>query len=437
MEDILLNYSSTTNPNLKSFISISSESHFPIQNLPYGVFVQSSNQQTHIGVAIGDYVLSLRVAEEEGLFEQTSFASKKIFAGDNLNSFMTLGRKVWMESRQIISKLLQKDNPIIKNNNELRQRSLFLMKDIKMVMPIQIGDYTDFYASKEHAKNIGTIIRGPKNALQPNWLHLPVGYHGRASSVVISGTNFHRPQGQIKPDGEANPIFSPSRAMDYELEMGFIVGVGNDLGNPISIDNVADHIFGLVLLNDWSARDIQTWEYVPLGPFNSKNFITSISPWVITMEALEPFRVSGPAQENPKPLPYLRASRDWAFNIQLEVQIKTKSMNLPHRLSTSNLKYLYWSMAQQLTHHSVTGCNMRTGDLLGTGTISGPASSEKSCLLELTWRGKNPVQLPNGELRKFLQDGDEVILSGWCQGDKYKIGFGEVRGTLLSPIDKI
>ncbi|HSN56479.1 MAG TPA: fumarylacetoacetase, partial [Candidatus Sulfomarinibacteraceae bacterium] len=305
---------------------------------------------------------------------------------------------------------------------------------VEMLLPAEIRDYTDFYSSREHATNVGTMFRGPDNALQPNWLHLPVGYHGRASSVVVSGTDVRRPRGQFKPADADRPVYGPSRLMDFELEMGFFVGPGNALGEPIPIADAPEHIFGMVLVNDWSARDIQAWEYVPLGPFLGKSFATSISPWVVTMDALEPFRCAGPAQTDPEPLPYLRTSGDQAYDIRLEVLLQGADMAEPATIATSNFRYLYWNVCQQLAHHTVNGCNARPGDLYASGTISGPAKNERGSMLELSWRGSEPITLPNGGQRRFLADGDTVILRGRCEAGGVRVGFGEVRGTLLPAV---
>jgi len=297
-------------------------------------------------------------------------------------------------------------------------------------LPAQIGDYTDFYASKEHATNVGIMFRGKENALMPNWTHLPVGYHGRASSVVLSGTDVRRPQGQMKPANSNAPLFGPSCQLDLELEMGWFIGPGNERGKNIALENAEEQIFGLVLVNDWSARDIQSWEYQPLGPFLAKSFATSISPWVVPLEALEPFRVAGPEQE-PEPLPYLRTNKPGSFDIHLEVNLKGEGMKNSKTISTSNFRYLYWSMAQQIAHHTVGGCNLRPGDLLASGTISGPKKEMRGSLLELTWRGTEPIEMENGEQRVWLEDGDQLTITGWCQGEGYRIGFGEVTGRVL------
>ena len=424
-------YSETTDPNLKSFIEISEESHFPIQNLPYGVFNLNTLNQPHIGVAIGDLILDLYVLNGEGLLND--FAEHEVFSKATLNDFMTLGKEKWSIARKIISSLLRSDNPMLRDNTTLREKCFVNQKDVKMVLPVSIGDYTDFYSSKYHATNVGIMFRGKENALQPNWTHLPVGYHGRASSIVIDGYPVRRPKGQIFRKKDTEPVFTACKRLDYELEMGFFVGPGNIIGEPITMDEAENHIFGMVIVNDWSARDIQKWEYVPLGPFNAKNFLTSISPWIVTMEALEPFIIAGEKQD-PEPLPYLQRKKDYTFNIKLEAYISTKQMKKRHRITQTNCKYLYWSMDQQLVHHTITGCNLRTGDLLASGTISGPQPQERGCLPELSWdenKGLTPLNLPSNEQRTFLEDGDELTLTGWAQGESYRVGFGEVSGTII------
>lgn len=411
----------------QSFIPVSPESHFPIQNLPYGIFAPAAGGPPRGGVAIGDYVLDLAQLEQYGLLE-TDF-----FNQPSLNDFMAAGSDVWLAVRAALQHLLDANTPTLRDNAELRQKLFFPQSQVVMHLPAQIGDYTDFYSSREHATNVGVMFRGPENALMPNWLHLPVAYHGRASSVVISGTDIHRPYGQTIRDGAESPMFGPSRLMDFELEMGFFVGPGNDLGHPIPVNAAPNHIFGLALVNDWSARDIQKWEYQPLGPFLAKNLATSISPWIVTLAALEPFRCPSPPQD-PLPLPYLQSSGDWAYDIHLEVQLQSAQMTAPTVIARSNFRTLYWNMCQQLAHHTITGCNMRPGDLLASGTISGPTPDAYGSLLELTWRGSRPLVLPNGETRKFLEDGDRLTLTGWAQGDGYRVGFGEVTGRLLSPL---
>ncbi len=413
---------------MKSFISYSEDCHFPIQNLPYGIFSSSDNPKPRGGVAIGDLVLDLSALEADGLI------ASNYFSQPNLNLFMGAGKEIWSSVRKQIQALLDEGNSSLKDNLELRERVFYKQSVVSMHLPAQIGDYTDFYSSRQHATNVGTMFRDPNNALLPNWLHLPVGYHGRASSVVISGTPIKRPNGQTLPMGEENPVFGPCRLMDFELEMGCFIGPGNELGDPISTENAGNHLFGLVLVNDWSARDIQKWEYVPLGPFGAKNLATSISQWVIPFEALEPFRIDDPVQENPTPLPYLQCEKNWTFDMKLEVKIKTPTMVKSETISESNYKYMYWNLAQQLAHHTITGCNMNPGDMFASGTISGDEPGSYGSMLELAWKGTKPIQLSNGEERKFIQDGDEVIMTGYAKGDGYRVGFGNVSGKLLPAI---
>ena len=350
---------------------------------------------------------------------------------------MAKGRPAWKDARSKIQALLTGDNPALKDNEQLRNKVMYDMNSVIMELPATIGDYTDFYSSKEHATNVGTMFRGKDNALQPNWTHLPVGYHGRSSSVIKSGIDIHRPQGQLQKDPndpKQGSTFGPCKLLDFELEMGTFVGPGNELGKPIRMTEAEDHIFGLVLMNDWSARDIQKWEYVPLGPFTAKNFATTISPWVITLDALEPFRSSTSAgKQDPEPLDYLKDPNYGSYDINLEVFLKNDSLE-PYRLCRSNFSNLYWNIKQQLVHHSVTGCNMRPGDCLGSGTISGSTPDSYGSMLELCWKGTNPIKLPNGQERKFLQDGDEVLMKGYCQRDHVRIGFGECRAKILSTV---
>ncbi len=424
----------TTDPRLRSFIPVSADSPFPIQNLPYGIFHRRGDPAPAIGVAIGAFILDLTLLEADRVLSIPHLGNERIFQHRSLNALMALGQSVWRDTRASISKLLRADEPTLRDNDRLRHRALIPQTDVQMQMPVEIGDYTDFYSSREHATNVGTMLRGPDNALQPNWLHLPVGYHGRASSIVISGTNLHRPKGQTKLAVADPPIFGPSKSVDFELELGVLVGPGNELGQPIPNEKTHEHMFGMVLVNDWSARDIQAWEYVPLGPFLAKNFGTSISPWVVTMEALEPFRVAGPVQD-PTPLPYLQCQGNWAYDIQLEVHLQGAKMERPHTICKSNAKHLYWNVCQQMAHHTVNGCNLKTGDLLASGTISGPTSDSYGSMMELAWRGSKPLVLPNGETRSFLEDGDRVTMTGWCQGNGYRVGFGEVTGELLPARD--
>jgi fumarylacetoacetase len=423
----------TTDPSLRSFVPVPPGSHFPIQNLPFGVFRPRSGGPARVGVAIGEMVLDLAVLERERLVDVAKpgrKAGETLFDRSSLNAFMACGRPAWTEVRERLSQLLRHDEPRLRDDARLRREALVPAADVEMLLPVEIGDYTDFYSSRDHATNVGAMLRGPDNALMPNWLHLPVAYHGRASSVVVSGTDVKRPCGQTKSDTAPFPTFGPSRSVDFELEMGFLIGPGNALGEPIPIERAEEHIFGLVLVNDWSARDIQKWEYVPLGPFLAKNFGTSISPWVVTLEALEPFRCAGPEQD-PEPLPYLRSTRYAAYDVHLEVLLQTAELEAPLRICASNLRNLYWNFSQQVAHHTCNGCNLRTGDLLATGTISGPTPESRGCLLELTRGGRQPLTLPNGQTRGFLEDGDRMTMTGWCEGAGHRIGFGEVTGRIL------
>jgi fumarylacetoacetase len=423
---------------LKSFIDIPRDSHFPLENLPFGVF-KLPNESARIGVALGEYVVDLSALEEARLFKDLPpgspsrtgvAASAGIFAQDSLNEFLALGRPVWRNVRETLQKLLSAETPTLRDDAELRERAFHRQRDVEMQLPARIGNYTDFYASYHHAHNVGTMLRGPENALMPNWKWLPVGYHGRASSVVVSGTEVRRPSGQTKAPDAATPTFGPTKSLDFELEMAWLIGPGNSLGQPIPIDRAAEHIFGFVLMNDWSARDIQAWEYQPLGPFLAKNFCTSISPWVVTLDALEPFRRPLSSQD-PEPLPYLRLTNDFTFDIHLEAKLQTAKMKTPHVITRTNLQNLYWSVSQQVAHHTVGGCNLQPGDLLASGTISGASEESRGCMLELTWRGANPLTLPSGETRKWLDDGDTLSITGWCEGANYRVGFGEVTGKVI------
>lgn len=423
--------------SLRSFIDVPPDSHFPIHNLPYGVF-SPPRELPRPGVRIGDWVLDLAAVADAGLFTGPYLASIDSstgpFSRSTLNDFMSLGRPAWREARLTLQELLSAGNPTLRDDEALRRRAFFSVEEVTMHLPASIGDFTDFYSSREHASNVGRMFRDPENPLLPNWLHLPVAYHGRASSIVVSGVDVHRPWGQIKEPAAA-PSFRPSREVDFELEVGAFVGPGNRLGEPISVDEAEEHVFGLVLVNDWSARDVQRWEYRPLGPFLAKNFATSISPWVVTLDALAPFRVPGPAQE-PEPLPYLRAGRPCAYDIHLEASLQGTGMPEPAVITRTNFRRLYWSICQQVAHHTATGCNLRPGDLLASGTVSGPTPDSYGSLLELSWRGEHPITLPNGETRTFLQDGDRLTLSGWCQADGYRVGFGRVTAQLLPPVEQ-
>lgn len=414
---------------LKSFIDVDKDSHFPIQNLPYGAFFTEGGE-IHLCSAIGEYVIDLFILDEAGLFDGKHLNERFAFQDSTLNFFMSLGKEAWHEARNTLTNLLRDDNPTLRDDDLLRARVFVPIEDIDLVLPVDIGDYTDFYSSEQHAFNVGSMFRDPDNALMPNWKHLPVGYHGRASSIVLSGTDLHRPKGQTIPNDSDQPVFGDSKLVDFELEMGFFTGPGNEIGDRISVDDAPDHIFGLVLVNDWSARDIQKWEYQPLGPFLAKNWATSISPWIVTLAALEPFKIDMPEQD-PEVLPYLKQKNRTTFDINLEVYLDNDELDEPHKLATSNYKNMYWSMAQQLSHHTVTGCNVRSGDMYASGTISGDTKDSYGSMLELSWKGTKPVKLNNGTERKFIQDGDSVIMTGYAQHDDYKIGFGIVEGKIL------
>ncbi len=413
---------------LTSFLDIAVDSDFSIYNLPYGVFSRSQEGERHVGVAIGDYVLDLAVLEQQGLL---NLDGNHYFDQPTLNDFIASGKDNWIKARQIIQTLLLADSAELRDNTTLREQALIKQADVVLHMPIEVPGYTDFYSSKEHATNVGCMFRDPKNALLPNWSELPVGYNGRASTVVASGFDVVRPSGQIKLPDQERPIFSPCRKLDFELETGFIVGKPNKIGQPIAIEDAWEHIFGMVLFNDWSARDIQQWEYVPLGPFNSKTFASSISPWIVTMEALEPFKTRTPHQE-PRPLAYLREENvDNSYDIKLSVELKPENSDKADVICQTNFKYLYWSMAQQLAHHTIAGCSVRVGDLMGSGTISGPTPDSLGSMLELAWNATKPLTLSNGETRSFIQDGDTVIMKGYCEKDGIRVGFGEVSGKVL------
>jgi len=455
---------------LSCWVDVSPGSDFPIQNLPYGVFRRASGLAA-VGVRIGDNILDLAAIHEAGLFEGTSLAATNVFAQSSLNAFMAMGRKAWTEARRRITDLLCDthtssqakslchNTASLRHNDDLRDRALVNAAEVEMLLPVKIGDFTDFYSSIEHATNVGKMFRDPANALLPNWKHLPVGYHGRAGSVFVSGVNIRRPMGQTKADDAELPTFGPSRRLDFELEVGFFVGTGNQPplppphqgggvpgqsplappyqggvggvpGEAIPTHEAADHIFGMVLLNDWSARDIQQWEYVPLGPFLGKSFATSIGKWVVTLDALAPFRVPGPVQQ-PAVLPYLQYQGDWAYDINLEVWLKTANATEPIRICKTNFRTMYWNILQQLAHHTAGGTLMRTGDLCGSGTVSGATDDSFGSMLEICFNSTRPMQLPNGEKRSFIQDGDTVIIKGWCQGNGYRVGLGEVRATVL------
>ncbi len=415
------------NPKLKSWVEVPVGSDFPIQNLPFGIF-KTEYLSPVAGVAIGDHVLDLVYLHENGFLDGLGLPVG-IFNQRYLNDFIGLGKKKTREVREQISELLQHDNDELKSNLAAREIALIPMSEVEMQLPIRVPNYTDFYSSEEHATNVGTMFRDPKNALLPNWKHLPVGYHGRASSIVVSGTDIHRPKGQVKPIDSEIPLFCPSQKVDFELEMAFITCTDTKLGSSIATKDAEDHIFGFVLFNDWSARDIQNWEYVPLGPFLGKNFGSTISPWIVTLDALQPFRVKGPDQF-PQVLPYLVTNGEKNFDISLEVLIKPDQSD-ETTVSRSNFKYMYWNVNQQLAHHTVNGCNVQVGDLYASGTISGPSPGSFGSMLELTWNGQRPMHLADGTERKFINDGDTVVLRGHAEKDGVRIGFGECKGKIL------
>lgn len=424
--------SKANNPNLKSWVEVTPNSDFPIQNLPFGIF-KTADRAPRVGVAIGEHILDLSALADEKVFDRCPWPfEKSVFSQDILNSFIELGKPVTNFVREKISDLLNVENAELRDNAELKSKALVKQSDAQMLLPVQIPNYTDFYSSKEHATNVGIMFRDPANALFPNWKHLPVGYHGRASSIVVSETPIHRPKGQTKADDAAAPSFGPCKLLDFELEMAFITGKSTKLGESISTAQADDYIFGMVLFNDWSARDIQKWEYVPLGPFLAKNFGSTMSPWIVTMEALEPFRVETPTQE-PEVLPYLKFEGKKNFDINLEVEIVPEN-GKGKKVSYSNFKYMYWNMAQQLAHHTVNGCNIQVGDLYASGTISGPTPDSYGSMLEISWQGKNPIQMPDGTERKFILDNDTVVMKGFCEKDGVRIGFGECSGKILPAI---
>ena len=404
---------------LKSWVeSANYASDFPLENLPFGVF--RAGRVPHIGVAIGDRILDLAACFEDGLIHEEACT------GRTLNDLASQGHDASRALRARLHELLADGAP----ERHRAARHLIARKDAEMMLPFTIRDYSDFYASIHHATNVGSMFR-PDNPLLPNYKYVPIGYHGRASSIVISGTSFGRPSGQTRDDVTQPPQFGPSRRLDYEMEIGAFIGRGNRLGEPIAVETAEESVFGLCIVNDWSARDIQTWEYQPLGPFLSKSFLTSVSPWVVTLEALEPFRVPPfeRGEEDPQPLPYLQPA-GMGIDLNVEVAIRSAKMDKAHRVSRGNFREMYWTIAQLVAHHTSNGCNLQTGDLLASGTVSGPTKESRGCLLELTWRGAEPVELPDGETRTFLEDGDEVVMRAWCEKDGVKIGFGECRGTV-------
>ena len=409
---------------MNTWLDISPNSDFSIHNLPYGVF-STPSQRPRVGVAIGDQIIDLAAVAMRGYFQNLSI-EPEVLEQPSLNAFIRLGKPTWQAVRKRLTDwLTQSDSPL----QHLRNECLIAQSEAKMHLPLEIGDYTDFYASEAHATNVGTMFRGKENALMPNWKHMPIAYHGRASSIVVSGTDIHRPKGQFMPKGADQPVFSATQALDFELEMAAVIGKDTKLGTFLRPEEAKDYILGFVLFNDWSARDIQRWEYVPLGPFLGKNFASSMSSWVVPLEALEPFRVDGPEQQ-PEPLPYLQTSERRNFDINLEVAIQPEGGS-EAIVSQTNFNNMYWSVGQMLAHHTVNGCNMRVGDLLASGTISGNEPNSYGSLLELSWNDERPVEINSNQTRTYLEDGDTVTLRGHAQRDGIRVGFGEVRTKIL------
>ncbi|MEP2935109.1 MAG: fumarylacetoacetase [Gilvibacter sp.] len=414
-------------PNRTTWLQLPDNTDFPIQNIPFGVFLTRDDIIT-IGTRIGDHAIDLGALHQLGYFKGIDLTDD-IFLQDTLNDFISDGRKTWRLVRNRIADIFDATNPDLRDNASHRDDIIFSLDEIEMQLPVRIGDYTDFYSSKEHATNVGTMFRDPEKALMPNWLHIPVGYHGRSSSIIPSGIPVHRPSGQTLPPGRETPVFGPSKRVDFELEMAFITTDANHLGEPIPVDEAEEYIFGLVLFNDWSARDIQKWEYVPLGPFLAKNFASTISPWIVTLDALQPYKVAGP-EPIKEQLPYLQYSGEKSYDINLEVYI-TPENSATTKVSHSNFKYMYWNMSQQLAHHTVNGCNVLSGDMMGSGTISGPTPDSYGSMLELSWAGKNPLKLNDGSERSFINDNDTVTLKGYCTNDQVRIGFGDCSTKIL------
>ena len=415
------------NPDLKSWITVPENSDFPIQNIPFGI-AKTDGDTARVVTRIGDTVIDLKVLFDFGYLADLHFGLED-FDTTTLNNMMRKGKQGTRDLRNRISELFEASNNDLQGNNNHLEQALINVNAVEMLLPVQIGDYTDFYSSEQHAYNVGCMFRDPENALMPNWKHIPVGYHGRASSIVISGTPMHRPKGQQKPNDDEPPVFGPCRLLDFELEMGFVTYQGKPLGDSISTQEADDYIFGMVLFNDWSARDIQKWEYVPLGPFLAKNFASHTSPWIVTLDALEPFRVAGPVQD-PKVLPYLEYSGDKHVDINLEVAIQPEN-STEKVVCHSNYKHMYWNMNQQLAHHSVNGCNINAGDMMASGTISGGEEGMYGSMLEISWKGTKPVAMPDGSERKFINDNDTVIMRGYSEKDGVRVGFGEVSAKVL------
>ncbi len=416
------------NPGRKSWIPVNKDSDFPVQNIPFGIF-KTPEKQPRAATRIGDTVIDLAEVAKLGHFDDLSFPAEEVFLKSQLNDFIGLGKPVTNAVRNRLAEIFDVTNREAQSDEKLKSRALHPADEVELLMPVEVGDYTDFYSSEEHARNVGTMFRDPDNALLPNWKHLPVGYHGRSSSIVVSGTNIHRPKGQTKPPDSDKPVFGPCKLFDFELEMAFVTGKKTGLGESISTAEAEDHIFGLVLFNDLSARDIQKWEYQPLGPFLAKSFGSVISPWILTLEAFEPFRTDGPDQK-PEVMDYLKFQGKKSYDINLDVFLQPENSE-ESRVCRSNFKYLYWNMAQQLAHQTVNGCNINVGDMYASGTISGTERESFGSMLEISWKGTNPLKLPNGEKRKFIRDNDSIIMRGFAQNSKVRIGFGESRTKIL------
>ncbi|HCO19579.1 MAG TPA: fumarylacetoacetase [Flavobacteriaceae bacterium] len=412
---------------MKSFINYPQNSDFSIHNIPFGVAV-FNREYIACCTRIGDLVIDLATLYDYGFFDEIEGLNENVFEAYTLNEFIELGKPVTNAVRLKIQELLLEGSSLSHDEKTIKE-CFYDLDKVQMMMPLHVQNYTDFYSSIEHATNVGKMFRDPANALLPNWKHLPVGYHGRASSIVVSGINFHRPKGQMKPADAEKPIFGASKQLDFELEMAFVLNKNTEIGESISTQEAEDAIFGMVIFNDWSARDIQSWEYVPLGPFLGKNFCSSISPWVVTLEALEPFRTASPKQE-PEVLDYLKFEGDKNFDINLEVYLQPENGE-ENLICQSNYKYMYWNMTQQLAHHTINGCNVEVGDLYASGTISGSEPNSFGSMLELTWRGQNPLKLSDGTERKFIEDHDTIIMRGFSEKDGIRVGFGEVRGKVL------
>ena len=412
--------------SVTSWIDIPADCDFSIYNIPFGVF-KTTSVPPRCCTAIGNYVVDLVALADQGYFNSTG-VSPLIFRQENLNAFIALGKENTNKVRDRLIELFSENSQELQRERDLHPFVFYKQDQVTMMLPVKVGDYTDFYSSKEHATNVGALFRDPNNALLPNWKHLPVAYHGRASSIAVSGTPLVRPQGQFKKNkDDAMPTFGPTQALDYELELSFVIGKNSKLGEAISIKKAEEYIFGFALFNDWSARDIQSWEYVPLGPFQGKNFMSSISPWIVTTEALYPYKTKGPEQDVPV-LPYLKFEGDESYDIELEIELQPEGGQAT-RISRTNFKYLYWNVCQQLAHHTVNGCNVCIGDIMASGTISGPARDNAGCLLEQTRNGQEPISI-DGTMRKFLQDGDTVIMKGFAVKDGRRVGFGEVKGKV-------